>query len=337
MAREVFLPTPSTVTMFYFLEDVNIKAVFDLFREELGVTDQVIEQVLVRAEYCRLAHASIDEPTGRHSFAGVPVEAIINQTYNPTPGRPQTGRWAFWTAYIIKQDFRLQGIELKHEFSGRLISILLNRSVSVEEVRKVFSEIKKKATHHATAVAKAEGLLYELKHFPVTIRDIQKDLNPDTNMWPMISGGKINKVWLAQANKVRKKILRQLRQGRVDPLVSVASASRFAKALPLSSAPINSNIHLGKGLDVDISTPARMLKEATVEISLNDKPYAAVLYAVPLWQFEWNGLFLARPKPKTEGLKNQGMILSKKVVESDEGSTTVRNSPAFSRQATSKN
>jgi hypothetical protein len=292
----------------HFLQDVSVEAVKELFLHTFGAEkEQTVSAVLERSAHCRLAFASLVDATAPPYHPPAPPTAIISQTHRSSRGRPQTRLWAFWAAFVSAQDLQHAGLEVHHSFSAKLISALINQSVTADEVRKVFVALRKEAVKHATATAKVAletGLKREMteKQFRRLRReDLEGSLNPDSEMRPMIIGGKVNEEWLDQMVQVRGSILHRVRkQGPLagdPPEVRVSAATRVVKNLALSSSPASNRVHLGKGFDVEVSTPARLMSKVTLSFPLNGEPYAAAVFSVPQWWSEWEGLFVARPKP----------------------------------------
>ncbi len=59
-------------------------------------------------------------------------------------------------------------------------------------------------------------------------------------------------------------------------------------------------LHLNKGLDVATPNPRAGGVTSSWEFPrswLDDEPYAATLYAVPVWQRRWEALFVLRAEP----------------------------------------
>ena len=294
-----------------FLADVPLDNVKALFEDKSGPGSGLsIRAVLETAAYCRIACATRKDATDPVSPETVPPQ-IISQTQRASRGRPRTGRWAFWAAFIIDQDSKYLGKPLSRAFLAKLICILLNRPVSSDEVRRVFVGLRKEAREHAVATAQ-EILNDELKRglgekkFRLWIENyLGEDLRPDSHMPPTVINGKVNQDWLDQVMQVRRKIFRRVRSrgplGGTEPDVRVCGAVRIVKGYPLIFPPVHDQIHLGKGVDAYALTPNRVLSPVSISFSIDEgEPYTAAIYSVPKWSLELTSSFMRRPATDVE-------------------------------------
>ncbi len=298
----------------WYLPDVPTENISRLLRE-CGIpepdAEPLTQGVLETAALCRLAFSSLQGTTERLPRWSCPAEAIISQTqYGMQRGRPRTARWAVWAAYILCEELNMQGKQLSYRFIGKLVGVLLDRTMPPGEVKRIFVGLQREAEAHATAAAHAllENNLkkdWSPKTFAQWITGMfGEGLLPTSEMPPMIDHGRVSDQWLQDLLNTRRAILQRVKQygslARSSPLVWVSSTSRILTGLPLGGSPgPGGSLHFGKALEVP--TPSVPFEGGTTTVSiprrlLDSPPYAAVLYAVPVYWHQWQGLFVARAK-----------------------------------------
>jgi hypothetical protein len=215
-----------------------------------------------------------------------------------------------WAAYILCEEQNMLGKRPAYQFVAKLIGILLGRTMSPGEVKKLFVGLQREAEEHATAEAHAilaNNLKKDWgpKQFVQWIKgEFGEGLLPTSEMPPIIEHGQVSDQWLQCLLKTRRAILHRVKRygplAGYSPLVWVASVSRIMTRLPLGGSPgPGGTIHFGKALDVP--TPSLSFEGGTTSVTiprrlLDSPPYAAVLYAVPTYWHQWQALFAARPK-----------------------------------------
>jgi hypothetical protein len=294
-----------------YLADVPWQGIPGLLRAH-GVSEAdnpgMAAWILHTAALLRLAHASLDDTPERESILGVVPGTLSRTTIKSPRGRPKTARWAFWTAFLMHRNLRINGKPPTYDLLTGLIRILLSpRRVAPEEVRTVFVELRREVTRCAT-VAAQEILMTALKAgvnekaFIQPYKDREKDLAPDSQMRPMVKDGKLNKKWLKTVIETRRAILHRVRKdgplGGELPIISIEHSANIGSwAFGGLSRP-GGTVHLGKATEVPV--PGIPSEGGTIGISfsrnfLNGEPFASRLYAVPAWFIAWRSLFVPVP------------------------------------------
>jgi len=311
-----------------YLGDIAKDEIVSLLTKEGFANPHAAQQwINEEAAHCRLSFASLVDTDERALSFSVPKEAIISCTQlGMSKGRPQTARWGFWTGYLLKQECSREK-DLSSRFLAELIGILLGYGVRSEKVRTIFPELRREAEEQATSAARMfrENILkpdLSEKQFKRDLTSyIGKDLLPDSSMPPMIEQGTLSEDWVQNVIATRKAILRRIRKhdllGGQNPIIRTSSLTRVVVNVPLNplNPPVGSSsseggmIHLEKSNDVPIPLPV-LRQEKSMSFSFTgdkdggttsigfpqsslDKqdPFAAALYAVPMWWFEWQAVF----------------------------------------------
>lgn len=280
-----------------YLPDVNRQRL-DEWLAACGVSKEVEGWLLERAADCRLAFSRLgpNAEVANQPGASVPVESIISQTRSaPTGGRPTTTRWAFWTAYSVRDSGLLlpQG-RLKSGQLAALVHILTGRQITPAELRAEFGRLRREANVRASQAAKAlldRPVRAELgdQDFFAYFQELSDDLSAGAQMPPMIVNGRLNQEWLERLVSLRRAILRDVNKLGVltgePPMLRLLRISQLYRGLPLGPPP-PLTVHLGKALDVQSPTVAA---PTTVSVSLNlsTPPYGVALCALPRWWGAW--------------------------------------------------
>ena len=222
-------------------------------------------------------------------------------------GRPQTARWAFWTAGFAREKGTAAGTPFSYSVLAQLIGALLGRHVPTREVMTQLGRLRKAARNHASAAAAAllkNALKEDMKQqeFERWLRGyLGEDLEPTSQNPPRVVDGKLSDEWLRSLLKIRGELLRLVRKfgplGGHEPVLGLRSISAIARGLPLGgSNRAAGTIHLGKAVDVLVpATPTVETRSVSLTFPVtlvNGEPCAAALCAVPAWWPEWEGVFV---------------------------------------------
>lgn len=299
------------------LPDVDVQRIVKLLRAE-GLEETDLEKasraILGTAAHCRLAFASLtgveDDPIGGRSM---PAGAIISETSQALGrGRPPASQWAFWAAWLIQTGIQINGRPPTSEWLAQLVPILLNRqAIRPEDIRTEFVAVRRRANDCARKAA--DGLLadtlqmqIEDESFVREKRDtLAEGLLPDSHMPPMVYRGAVSEDWLSTLRRVRREILDRVVEhgplGGTAPFVGINTRRVIFRNQSLTpNRAVGGVLHLNKGLDVATPTPRAGSVTGSWEFPFSwfdDEPYAATLYAVPVWWFRWGAVFVLRAEP----------------------------------------
>jgi hypothetical protein len=277
----------------------------ELLLKNCGVTNSTLhDRWLERAALYRLAFASlkldIQEPISS-TICNICPEVIISRTaYGMKKSRPISAKWAFWFGYSLRQEQTLTS-----DFLSRLISVLLGRSVSKEEVRTVLSRLRKEAIEHAT---EASSILFRNNLYPdMSDTEYEADLrthvdnafSKNSQLGWFIVNGKIQEEHLKMIVKIRRAIL--LRMGILghlmgkEPFVRIDKQSKIIHGVPIpitggfvfnSSVP-KGKIHLEKENEIPFPEPflqqtTKPIGRSSVNIEKNDKGLTTLSLKFPM-------------------------------------------------------
>ena len=298
------------------LGDIPTERLSALLKAE-GVSEADAKNATARivetAALCRLAFAAlVDIESDWPIASGVPDGSVISQTrVGLARGCPTIARWAFWAAYLIQKQFSIGGRRLTSPLLAKVVEIFLARStLRPGDVRTRFTELRKEAARNATAASeRLQGSALKQgvddRSFEQEYRSrYEEDLPPNTVL-PGISNGRLTNDWLSALLQVRREILAAVSThgplAGSPPFVGVSTRTVIVREYPLMpSRTIGGRLHLGKDLNVRNPNPPTRGGITSLEFPrsmFDDEPYAATLYAVPVWWFKWAELFVARPEP----------------------------------------
>jgi hypothetical protein len=311
-----------------YFKDLDFKAVSSLVKEYGTSGDHNLlasSYILEHASLIRLAFASIIGTNQDPSDHPIPQKAIISKTHFGLPrGRPQTSIWAFWTAYFLRQQIKINNKQPAHAFLTKLLNVFLRTNLTEAKVRSQLYEIRKQAKK--IAIEAGEEHIDEVLRKGAHPKDIANEfktsintfIEPHHNYPPIIIDGKVNGIWLSKLLKARKSILDLVQRkgllGGYEPLVLISKITTLTPAIPAKGFNFNATredgyYHFGKAMRFPVSPPLFCRYGGNVSISQNkdgtsqvgigippdlldkDQPYVTALFSVPLWWIEWQKLF----------------------------------------------
>jgi hypothetical protein len=257
-----------------YFSDKEIEKVKFLLQEN-GKDDPGLHcRLLEKAALCRLSFATlkVDIQEAR-TFGGCPESVISQTTYGMKKSRPITAKWAFWTGYIVRRELEVEGKPPTSAFLSELITVLLSRKVTAEEVRTKFSQLRKDARNHATEAAR---ILFMNNLFPdlcdstyeADLRNyIENSYSESSQLSWFIVNGKIPEEHLKDIIKIRRSILMLIGiYGQLvgqEPIIAVDQASKIMHGIPIPvgggfvfNSPIpKGTIHLEKANEIPFPEP----------------------------------------------------------------------------------
>src|SRR5574337_346638 len=310
----------------YFSEEI-IEKVKLLLQKSGKDAPALHEELLEKAALCRLSFASLKLDQHEMRVGNGCAEAVITEThYGMKKSRPSSAKWAFWIGYFVKRELVFNGKPPSSDLLAKLISILLTRKVTQEEVRTKLSQINQDAKKHAT---EAGSVLFRNALKPLlSDPDFEADLkafiedcgfSETSRINSFIVNGKIPEERLKAIIKIRRYIL--LRIGLYgllagqEPHVKVDYSTKIIHGVPIgtfvSNSPIpQGTIHLDKASEVPYPKPvlqqntnsigetsltikkekesvgSMTLKFPSDAIESGDPNYAAII-AEPAWWKLW--------------------------------------------------